>query len=192
MYTWLNYYIPDCDSTFISSCISASISSYLDDETDKETVIGELRGSLINCVFLPEHRGDLTCNLDCESCMGGEFAYFLSDLVEGKYNNIYNNISNHIEFGKVMWIDNFKIEPDYRGQGAGTSALKEFIEICKNVFSIDCIFLYPYPIDEESEDDSPEFIEAQKRLVKLYKKFGFEEFDAKFEDYENKLMFMLL
>ena len=57
MYTWLNYYIPDSDSTFISSCISASISSYLDDETDEETVIGELRGSLINCVFLPEHRG---------------------------------------------------------------------------------------------------------------------------------------
>lgn len=188
----LNYYIPDCESNFLTSYISTSIETFKDDYSDEEVTVGYLKSSLINCVFLPEHKTDLACDLDNLSAMGGEFAYFLSDLVTGKYDDIHANISDNLEFGKVMWIDNLKIDLDYRGKNIGTNTLKEFIEICKNVFSVDCIFLYPYPIDRDLEKNSDAFMVAQERVIKFYKKLGFKEFDAKFEEYENKLMYMLL
>ena len=76
-------------------------------------------------------------------------------------------------------LDNLSIDPEYRGKGYGSLIAKHLLVYLNDAYhhQIDAVVLYAsmYEIEDCEEMDLPTFNNHADKLVKFYKKAGFEE-----------------
>ena len=80
---------------------------------------------------------------------------------------------------KVVILDNLNIDPEYRGKGYGSLVAKHLLVYLNDAYhhQIDAVVLYAsmYEIEDCEEMDLTTFNNHADKLVKFYKKAGFEE-----------------
>jgi GNAT superfamily N-acetyltransferase len=80
---------------------------------------------------------------------------------------------------KFVIVDNIEIDPEYRGKGYGSLVAKHLLVYLNDAYNhqIDAVVLYAsmYEIEDCEEMDLPTFNNHSDKLVKFYKKAGFDE-----------------
>lgn len=113
---------------------------------------------------------------NCDA-MSGDIEAVASAICGKRGNVLKKYIPDSIYFDTILILDKITINREYRGQGIGSSVVKNLLNMINYQFnSGKALFLCAsaFELAHEYGFDSAEYKEGTKRLVEFYKKLGFK------------------